>query len=284
MRSSALALKIDIASSVLNMRTLTLWLCAACPTFVLGQTPAISQGGVLNAASFEPSQAVARGSLVSIFGTDLAGGLTSASSIPLSTTLADVSVTFNGISAPVLFVSPGQINAQIPWEVLGAGASSGTATAIVRRGATSSQPREFQIAPFSPGIFSVQFGVGNAIAVNPDGSLAAPENSIMGLRTQPAKIGDTIILYANGLGVTDPPGRTANNSLDAVRRTTTTPTVLIGGVEAQVPFSGLAPEFVGVNQLNVVVPAGVAPGVVPIQLRMGDITTTDRVTIAIRGP
>ena len=62
------------------------------------------------------------------------------------------------------------------------------------------------------------------------------------------------------------------------------PTVLIGGVEAQVPFSGLAPEFVGVNQLNVVVPSGVMPGVVPIQLRMGGITTTDQVTIAIRAP
>ena len=266
------------------MRTLTLWFCAACPSLVLAQIPAISEGGILNGASFAPGQAVARGSLVSIFGTDLAGGLTSASSIPLSTTLADVSVTFNGMAAPILFVSPGQINAQIPWEVLGGGASSGMATAIVRRGGASSQPRDFQIAPFSPGIFSVQFGVGNAIAVNPDGSLAAPENSIMGVRTQPARIGDTIIVYANGLGVTDPPGRTANNSVDALRRTTTVPTVLIGGVEAQVPFSGLAPEFVGVNQLNVVVPSGVMPGVVPIQLRMGGITTTDQVTIAIRAP
>ena len=195
-----------------------IWLCAACPSLVLAQIPAISEGGILNGASFAPGQAVARGSLVSIFGTDLAGGLTSASSIPLSTTLADVSVTFNGMAAPILFVSPGHINAQIPWEVLGGGASSGMATAIVRRGGASSQPRDFQIAPFSPGIFSVQFGVGNAIAVNPDGSLAAPENSIMGVRTQPARIGDTIIVYANGLGVTDPPGRTAYNSVDACTR------------------------------------------------------------------
>jgi uncharacterized protein (TIGR03437 family) len=284
LQSASSPLKIETVGGGFMMRILTLLICAASSSLLLAQTPGISQGGILNGASFAVGQPVTRGSLVSIFGTDLAGGLTQASSIPLSTSLAGVSVSFNGIPAPLLFVSPTQINAQLPWEVLGGGASSGTATVVVRRGDAMSAPRDFQIGPFSPGIFSVQFGVGTAIAVNPDGSVAAPENSIPGLRTQPAKIGDTIILYATGLGVTDPPGRTADNSLDALRRTTTIPTVLIGGREAQASFSGLSPQFVGVNQMNVVVPTGVTPGVVPIQLRVGGITSTDQVTIAVRAP
>jgi uncharacterized protein (TIGR03437 family) len=60
------------------------------------------------------------------------------------------------------------------------------------------------------------------------------------------------------------------------------PVVLIGGVQAQVAFSGLSPEFPGVNQINVVVPQGVTPGnAVPLQLQVGGITSTDQVTIAI---
>jgi uncharacterized protein (TIGR03437 family) len=136
----------------------------------------------------------------------------------------------------------------------------------------------------APGIFSVQSGVGAAIAINGDGTLAAPENSIPGLRTRPARIGEVIVVLATGLGQVDPPAVTAHPSIDALRRTMTTPTVLIGGREAIVHFSGLTPEFVGVNQLNVGIPEGVQPGsAVPIQLRMGAITTSDRVTIAVAG-
>jgi len=71
-------------------------------------------------------------------------------------------------------------------------------------------------------------------------------------------------------------------SLDALRRTTTVPTVLIGGRQAQVPFSGMSPQFPGVNQINAVVPEGVQPGnQVPIQLMVGGVTTSNQVTIAV---
>jgi len=180
-------------------------------------------------------------------------------------------------------VSPEQINAQLPWETLGGG-GSGSATVVVRRGNLSSEPRQVQIGPMAPGIFSLESGVGAAIAINGDGTLAAPENSIPGLRTRPARTGEVIVVLGTGFGQVDPPGRTANASVDALRRTMTTPTVLIGGREATVHFSGLTPEFVGVNQLNVGIPEGVQPGnAVPIQLRMGGITTSDRVTIAVGG-
>ena len=250
------------------------------------QTPVLRQDApVVNAASFTPGQVVTPGSLVSIFGTELSASLAQADSIPLSNTMAGVSVSFNNIPAPLLFVSQGQINAQLPWNVLPDPGAPGTVGVVVQRGSASSQARQIQVGAFSPGIFSVQFGTGQAIAVNLNRSLAAPTGSIPGLFTEPALIGSTIIIYATGLGAVDVPVANGRNTLDGLRTNTTTPEVLIGGRNAQVAFSGMAPEFVGVNQLNVVVPDGVTPGdALPIQLRVGGITTTDRVTIAVRAP
>ena len=246
-----------------------------------GQTPLVSETGVVNAATFAARQAVAPGSLVSIFGSGLASSHVAANSTSLPNTLGGVSVTFNGIAAPLLFVSPHQINAQVPWAVLGLGTTSGTALMVVRRGLTASEARPVQIAPVSPGIFSVESGVGQAIAVNADGSLSAPAGLIPGVPSAPARVGTTIMVLATGLGVVDPPGRDGQASLDAQRRTLTAPTVLIGGTQAVVQFSGLSPQFPGVNQLNVVVPPVAPADLAPIQIRIGDITTTDRITIAV---
>ena len=246
------------------------------------QKPIVAEGGAFNAASFARAQPVAPGSLVSIFGTGLAPSLAIADSVPLATSLAGVSVTFNNIAAPLQFVSPQQINAQLPWGVLTPGTASGPASIVVRRGRAVSQTSTVQVGPAAPGIFSVEFGVGQAIAINDDGSLAAPAGSIPGVRSEPARIGRTISILGTGLGAVAPPSRDGQSSLDALRRTLATPTVLIGGVQAQVQFSGLAPQFPGVNQINVVVPP-IPPGdQVPVQIRLGDITTTARVTIAVR--
>src|ERR1700730_4873277 len=92
------------------------------------QTPVVSQGGVSDAAG--GTSPVAPGALVSIYGTGLAAGLAQADTIPLSTKLNNVSVTFNGIVAPLLFVSTGQVNAQLPWNVLSSG-TTGTASMVV---------------------------------------------------------------------------------------------------------------------------------------------------------
>jgi uncharacterized protein (TIGR03437 family) len=70
---------------------------------------------------------------------------------------------------------------------------------------------------------------------------------------------------------------------DATRTTIAHPTVLVGGVPAHVTFSGLSPQFVGIDQINIVVPQGAASGdAVPLQIRLGGITTSDQVTMAIQ--
>jgi len=266
------------------MRAATI-VCLVWGATLSAQGPAVRDGGVLNGASFAPGQPVTPGSLISIFGDNLAATTALADSIPLSTVLGNVRVTFNGIDAPLLAVIRGnngdQINAQVPWNIT----AGGTATMVVTSNGVASQGMPVRVAPAAPGIFSVQFGVGQAIAINLDGSLAAPAGSIPGLATHPAPIGADIIILATGLGAVDSPPPNGQNSLDRLRTTVASPTVLIGGVPATLLFSGLSPQFVGVNQVNARIAPGTPTGdAVPLQLQAGGLTTTNQVTIAVSGP
>jgi uncharacterized protein (TIGR03437 family) len=238
----------------------------------------VSSGGVSNAANGLAT--VTPGSLVSIYGTNLAAGLAQADTIPLSTTLNSVSVTFNGVAAPLLFVSGGQINAQLPWNVLSSG-TTGTANVVVTRNGTPSAAQSFPVGPFSPGIFAIN---NIAVAINPDGSIAAPAGAIPGISTKPAKVGDPggLVILCTGLGAVNPAAVSGAASLDALRTATTTPTVLVGGQPATVVFAGLSPQFVGVNQINVALPAGTPTGnAVSLQIQVGGVTTSNSVTIAV---
>jgi uncharacterized protein (TIGR03437 family) len=243
---------------------------------------AVSSGGVINAASFAVGQPVAPGGLVAIFGTNLATSTVAGDTIPLSAAIAGTSVTFNGISAPLLFVSGGQVNAQLPWDVLPAGQTSGTVNVVVNNNGNMSPAMQVQVGALSPGIFSIPNGAGYAVAVNnADGSVAAPVGAIPGIVTHPAKVGDALILYSNGLGAVDNAVANGAASADKLRTALTTPTVLVNGVQAQVFFAGLTPQFPGVNQINFMVPQ-VNPGdSLPLQLREGGITTTDKVVISV---
>jgi len=252
----------------------------------LAQAPVVANGGVLNAASFATNQGVAPGSLVSIFGTNLATSLAAADTIPLSLSLGGVSVTFNNVPAPMLFVNHDavngdQVNAQLPYEV-----DPGPAQVVVTRGGTPSAPLNLSVISAAPGIFAVNFGTGQAIAYgNSDGQLAAAPGSVAGLTTHPAQIGDpnTLAILATGLGAVNPPVVTGSAVTDGlVHRTVVNPTVLVGGVEAQVVFSGAQPQFPGVYQLNIIIAPGTPTGDhIPLQLVMNGITTTDQVTIAV---
>lgn len=254
---------------------------ALCAMGVIAQTPSIVEGGVLNAASFEKGEPVSAGALVSIFGSNLAAGLAQADSVPLSTSLANVSVTFNGVPAPLQFVSSDQMNAQVPWDVLPAGINSGVADVVVTRNGVRSNAIMAQIGPSNPGIFSIPPGAGYAIAINPDGSIAAPEGAIPGFPTHPARIGDALIVLGTGFGGVDAPIANGAASLDRIRRTVVTPGVFIGGQSAQVAFSGLSPQFPGVNQLNVIVPDVTAGNALPMQVDIAGKRTSDKVLVAV---
>jgi uncharacterized protein (TIGR03437 family) len=244
------------------------------------QVPVLGQGGIVNAAGLGHTTTIAAGSLISIFGTNLASALTVADSVTLSTTLGDVnSVMINGVAAPLQFVSGGQINAQAPWELV-----PGQANVVVTRAGVASQAAAAQVSMFSPALFGFNLGTAQAIAINVDGTIAASPGAITGITSHPAMAGDTVTFYASGLGPLDnPPPSDGVGSLDQLRQTTTPLTIMVGGVPAQVAFSGLSPQFVGVYQVNMVVPSGVTGGAsVPVQLMIGGVSSADMLTIALQ--
>ena len=254
------------------------------PLAVAAQTPVIQEGGVVNAAAAAAGTPVSPGSLVFITGSELAAGLARADSVPLSTSLAEVTVSFNDIPAPLHLVSANQISAQVPWNALADGVDSGAVSVVVRRSGAASEVRTVQLQKFAPAVFAFVSGsILQAIAVNADdATLAQPAGSIPGIKCSPSRAGRALVIYATGLGPVTPSIESGRMPGDVQRTTVTTPVVLIGGREAAVQFSGLAPDSVGVNQINVTVPDSVPAGLaVPVQIRMGDITTTDRVTIAV---
>ena len=245
------------------------------------QTPSISQGGVLNAANgISP---VAPGSLISIYGTSLAGSVAQSSTIPLSGSLNNVGVTLNGIPAPLTYVSQTQINAQVPWNVLASG-TSGTAAVIVNNNGQKSAATNVPVGPFSPGIFAIGGTVAVAIN-NSDGTVAAPAGSIAGITTRPAVVGEALGLqiWCTGLGAVDSSIADGANSADTLRTALTFPRVLVGGKDVNVVWAGLTPQFPGVYQINITLPTGTPTGTaVSIQVVAGGITTSNTITMAIQ--
>jgi uncharacterized protein (TIGR03437 family) len=255
------------------------------PTLISTASP------VVNGASFVAGQGVAPGSFVSIFGSNFASGQTLAnfSSLPLATSLAGVTVTFNGIPAPIVGVTANQINAQVPWSALPAGAASGQAQVVVSNTAGSSAAAAVPIASAAPGLFWIftdSAGVNRPAAyLNSDGSLPLPSNiKVPGYQSRPAKPNEIVILFATGLGpAANQPGDGAPGLAQPPYSTSLgMPSVLIGGVAASVIFSGLSPQYPGMYQIAALIPANIPPGnAVPIQIQMNGITTTAQLQIAI---
>ncbi len=282
-------------------RVTVLILCSAGAALCQSGAPAIDPvASVQNAGSFVQGQGVAPGSFVAIFGTNFASSLTLADTIPLSTTLGNISVTFNGVPAPLVAVGhdtnaahDDQINAQLPWNVLN-GTSSGTAQVVVKRGDASSAPATIQILPIAPGLMIVNkdsTGVLRPVAYNnSDSTLAYPPNAFpgSGLPVRAAKVNDptTLVLLATGLG---PVTFTPPNGSPPVRDgqfvesdTLTKPIIRVGGVQADVKFSGLSPQYPSLYQINVVLAPGTPTGdAVPITIEMGGITTSSDLKIAV---
>lgn len=270
------------------MKRTFLLLALAGAAVCSAQTPVVADGGVLNGASFAKGQPVSPGGLVSIFGTGLVSKLALADSIPLSTSLSGVTVTFGDLPpAPLLAAVPGvpgqsddQINAQLPWEI---GSGTGVVNVTVKTSNGTSVPVAVNFAPSMPGIFTASAG-GRlyAIAVNSsDSSLAWPQG-LASTGSHAAKAGDVLIIYATGLGAVD--HTPADGGIpSALSQTIAKPSVLFGGVEGVVEFSGLAPQFVGVNQLNVQVPTGVAAGnTVPLQIEVNGVSSSNQVVVAVQ--
>lgn len=226
-------------------------------TFVVGASQAIAINGIANGASY--AQAFAPGTLVTVFGTQLAGAARSAGGTPLPLDLGGVSATVNGVSAPLYYASPNQINLQIPYE-------AGVGHAVLgvnNNGLVANYP--FTIAPAAPGLFTAA-----------DGSLVPSATARQG---QPAVVfitgdGDTTTFLLTGAS---PPPGTATSRLPRPKLPVT---VTVGGINATVTFAGTPIGLAGVSQVNFTVPAAVPLGVQPVLISVGGIRTqAGRLTI-----
>jgi uncharacterized protein (TIGR03437 family) len=235
--------------------------------------PSINPGGVVNAASSAPGAPIAPGSIVTVYGKFLLDSLSTASSSPLPTKLSELSLQFGGgLGAPLFAVSSTQVNFQAPWELAGQSQTSLSATVNGQTGSTQT----VNLASFAPGIFSMN-GQGTGQGAVLDTSYRLVDSS------NPASAGSTILqIYCTGLGAVTNQPPSGSPPGDQLSETTTIPTVTIGGVKAQVLFSGLAPGSVGEYQVDTLVPAGSSKGAaVPVVIAIGG-TTSNTVTIAVQ--
>jgi adhesin/invasin len=212
--------------------------------------PVVNPGGVVSSASYQAGGIVAPGSIASVFGLRLSGTTRSASTLPLPTVLEGAQVLVNEQAAPLFFVSPTQVNFQMPVE-----ARSSTVQIVVLfdtlRSASVTVPSGAEL----PSVFTVnQAGTGQAAALNADSTPNSAQN--------PAAADSAIALYVTGLGATNPSFATgqAGATSEPLNRTVLTPVVRIAGVASEVLYSGLAPGFVGLYQVNVRIPQGTSAG------------------------
>jgi len=206
--------------------------------------PSLFNPGVVEAAGFSQGRPLVPGGILSLSGSNLAPSTAVAGAIPLERKLAGTSVRIGNQDAPLYFVSPGQINAQLPFEAV----PGETVAIVVNAAGKLTTPQLYQISPAQPGIFRTAT---DAAVLDENNQPVTAQN--------PARIGNVIQIFSSGLGFTDPPvssGAGSPPSSDVEIPVTVT----IGGLDAPVQYQGLAPGFVGLYQVKVVVPQGVTPG------------------------
>ncbi len=220
--------------------------------------PAVNAGGVVNGASFAADVAVSPGELVTVFGTNFSPAAEYAAS-PLPANLNGLEVSVKGDLAPIVFANGTQVNLQLPWDT-----KLGTAVMAVSENSVVSNAENVQVIPASPGIFLY------------NGNLAVAQDASYQLITtgSPATPGSTIIVYMTGPGPLNLPlsrGEAAPASPLSYVQSTIAATV--GSSAAHVSFAGMSPGFVGLLQVNVDLPAGLAAGTYPLIVMVNGVAS-----------
>ncbi len=224
-----------------------------------GSAPSVVPQGTLHVFNPLIGGALAPGTIVQIYGTNLASQTASASAVPLPATLGGASVTIGGIAAPLYFVSPGQINAQVPFGL----ATGRQYQVVVNSGGVPSTPDSIQLVDAAPGIAALASG--GVIAQHGDGTLVSA--------TAPAKAGEFLVVYLAGLGATDNAVATgAGSPTSPLAAATAVPSVSLNGIPASVYFAGMTPGLVGLYQINFQVPASAPNGDLALAVSQGSLS------------
>jgi uncharacterized protein (TIGR03437 family) len=213
--------------------------------------PLLTPNGTLH--SFDPlvGAALAPGTIVAIYGQNLAAQAAQPTSIPLPTAFNGTSVIIGGMQAPLYYVSPGQVNAQIPFEL----SAGNQYQVIVSANGALTTPQPIQLSAATPGLAA--FANGILIAQHSDGSVVS--------LTSPAKAGEYLVAYLAGLGDTTVPVASGTASPSTpLAQPSDTPALTINGVQSPFLFAGLTPGLVGLYQMNFQVPADLPAGDITI--------------------
>lgn len=235
-----------------------------------------SAAGVVNAASFA-SGPVAPGEIITMYGQGIgpvvAATLQSDGTHVLST-LANTQVLFDGVPAPLVYVSDQQVSAVVPYAIAG---KPTTELKVVNQGVVSN-PLTLTTAAAIPAIFTLDAsGKGAGAVLNQDGSVNSAAN--------PAARGTIVQIFGTGEGQTNPAGEDGKVALGPVLPKPVQPvTVTIGGQTAPVIYAGAAPSAVaGLLQVNARIAANAATGAaVPVVVRVGQAQSPAGVTIAVK--
>ena len=218
---------------------------------------------VVNAA--DGTEPVAPGGLISVYGQQMSPVNIATSNIPLPTAIGQSCLTVNGVPLPMLFVSSAQINGQLPTNV------SGIAQMTLHTPGGISNNFNFTIYPAAPSIFRS----GTAGPLTGLATVVRTDNGQLVTATNPLHPNDSIVIYATGLGLTQPAvdaGLPAPS--DPLASAIIVPQVTLGGVPVTVSYAGLAPGEVGVYQINASIPLKVPQGLsVPLVIDQAGMTT-----------
>lgn len=220
----------------------------------------------------DSKSAPAPGGLISIYGSNLSPTNLATSEVPLPTALANSCVTVNGAPMPLLFVSMGQVNAQMPF------AAFGNVSMSVHTPAGISNSYNLTIPANSPAVF-LSGAAGPEINLP---TVVRDDNNLLVTDSNPVHRGSVITIYLTGMGATSPAVPTGLPAPDAepLARTVTQPLVTLGGATLDILYSGLAPEEVGVYQINATVPSNTPLGLsVPLVISQNQSSQTTELRV-----
>jgi len=218
-------------------------------TFIVGASSNISIAGVGNAAS--GSQTFAPGQLIAVYGSNLSAASQIAEIQPLPLSMSAASATVNGVAAPLWFVSPAQINLQIPYET-----TAGPAVLGVNNGGQIAS-FTFNVIPAAPGIFASN----GSLVPNATGQ---PGETVVAFVTGDGDVNPTLASGAT------PPGYLTLSQLPQSRQPLT---LTVGGEQAVIVFDGIVSGLIGVTQVNFTIPSDAQPGVQPVVVTVGGVSS-----------
>jgi uncharacterized protein (TIGR03437 family) len=245
--------------------------------------PSIS--GAISAGAFGGFSAVAPGTWVEIYGSNLASTTLAWTAADFTgnsapTSLGGAQVTIGGHPAFVDYISPGQVNAQLP-----SGIGPGPLQLTVTSENVTSTPVNVTVNATQPGLLAPQtFNIGAkqyVVAQLPDGTFVLPAGAIAGVDSRPAKPGETIVIYGIGFGSVVP-GTPAGQIVAGENQISASLQFLFGQTQGHVSYAGLEPDAVGLYQFNVVVPQVASGNLVPFTFNLGGAAGTQTLYTAVQ--